>query len=107
MLTDNPPLALKWPGADEPRQLVWAPDGRKPTPLPKVVDDNLAPAKSLLELIIELICQILEALFAPRELAVVQDVEIIQQARVELGLEPDMTIEDVLVRREGEAGPTL
>ncbi|WP_417480573.1 plasmid recombination protein [Maricaulis maris] len=92
---------------DEPRQLVWVQDGRKPTPLPKVVDDNLAPAKSLLELIIELICQILEALFAPRELAVVQDVEIIQQARVELGLEPDMTIEDVLVRRAGEARPTL
>ncbi|MCA0851166.1 plasmid recombination protein [Salipiger thiooxidans] len=92
---------------DEPRQLVWAPDGRKPTPLPKVVEENLAPAKSLLELIIELICQILEALFAPRELAVVQDVEIIQQARVELGLEPDMTIEDVLVRRSGEMGSTL
>ncbi|WP_344717011.1 plasmid recombination protein [Sagittula marina] len=92
---------------DEPRQLVWVQDGRKPTPLPKVVEDNLAPAKSLLELIIELICQILEALFAPRELAVVQEVEIIQQARVELGLEPDMTIEDVLKRRAVEEEPTL
>ncbi|WP_150297806.1 plasmid recombination protein [Salipiger aestuarii] len=92
---------------DEPRQLVWAPDGRKPTPLPKIVDDRLAPAKSLLELIIELICQILEALFAPRELAVVQDVKIIQQTRVELGLEPDMTIEDVLKRRAVEERPML
>ncbi|MCA0964754.1 hypothetical protein [Salipiger bermudensis] len=92
---------------DEPRQLVWVQAGRKPTPLPKIVDDRLAPAKSLLELIIELICQILEALFASRELAVVQDVAIIQQARVELGLEPDMTIENVLVRRSGEVGSTL
>ncbi|GGG66343.1 hypothetical protein GCM10011415_11400 [Salipiger pallidus] len=92
---------------NEPRQFVWAPDGRKPTPLPKVVEDNLAPAKSRLELIIELICQILEALFAPRELAVVQDVVVVQQARVELGLEAHMTIKDVLVRRAGEAMPAL
>ncbi|MCD1620943.1 plasmid recombination protein [Salipiger manganoxidans] len=93
--------------ADEPRQLVWAPDGRKPTPLPKVVDESLAPAKSLLELIIELICQILEALFAVREQAVVDDAAVVQQARVELGLEPDMTIEDILKRRAVEKGPTL
>lgn len=86
----------------EPRQLVWGPQGSKPAPLPKAVKMRLAPAMSLLEMIIELICQILEALFAPRELAVVQDVEIVQRARLEIGLEPDMTIEDVLARRTGE-----
>ncbi len=91
----------------QPRQLVWGARGSKPAPLPMTIEQRLAPAKSLLEMIIELICQILEALFAPRELAVIQDIQVAQKARVELGLEPDMTIEDVLARRTGEVGPAL
>jgi len=91
----------------QPRQLVWGAPGSKPAPLPMTIEQRLAPAKSLFEMIIELICQILEALFAPRELAVVQDIKVVQKARVELGLEPEMTIADVLARRTGEVGPAL